>query len=167
MSQSPNLPPSGVPLPDPASAESESRTPTGQFLPGHCGNPAGRPRGSRSTPRLRLDEEVESITEVLVGKALDGDVAAAKLVMERVIPRLRSTSAPITVDFPHEAGPLPMAESILRAALAGEISPDTAAQLVGIATQLSRMAELEEFKARLEALERAVTGASGNTRAKA
>jgi hypothetical protein len=109
-------------------------------------------------------EDAGSIAEVMVGKALAGDVAAAKLVMERVQPRLRSTAAPVTVEFPRDAGPLPMAEAVLRAALAGEISPDTAAQLVAVAGQLSRIAEAEEFKARLEALERAVSAKQAHSR---
>lgn len=134
------------------------RTPTGQFLPGRSGNPGGKPGAKKMEARLRLREDADSIAEVIVGKALAGDVAAAKLVMERVHPRLRSTAAPITVEFPRGSGPYPMAEAVLHAALAGEISPDTAVQLVGVAGQLSRIAEFEEFKARLDALERAVTG---------
>lgn len=155
MAQSTKFPLSGLPVLDPA--PEETRSSTGQFLPGHSGNPAGRPRGSRNSPRLRLDDDIASITGVIVGKALDGDVAAAKLLLDRIFPRLRSTAAPITVDLPRDASPLPMAESVLRAALVGEISPDIAAQLVGIASQISRMTELEEFKAHLEALERATT----------
>ena len=153
MDQPSKLPTRGLPLQDPASAE--TRSSTGQFLPGHSGNPAGRPRGSRNSPRLRLDDDIDSITDVIVGKALDGDVAAAKLLMDRVFPRLRSTAAPVTVDLPADASPLPMAQSVVRAALAGEISPDTAAQFVNVASQLSRLVEFEEFKARVEALERA------------
>lgn len=155
MSQSTKFPLSGLPVLDLTPAE--TRSSSGKFLPGHSGNPAGRPRGSRNSPRLRLDDDIASITDVIVGKALDGDVAAAKLLMDRIFPRLRSAAAPITVDLPRDAGPLPMAASVLRAALAGEIPPDTAAQLVGIASQISRMTEIEEFKARLEALERATT----------
>lgn len=155
-SHSIQLPSSGPTAPDSTSAE-VLRTTTGQFLPGQSGNPNGRPRNSQNSTRLRLRDDVDSIAEVIVGKALDGDVAAAKLVMERVVPRLRATTAPITVDCPRDAGPLPMAESILRSALAGEISPDTAAQLVGVVSQLSRLAEVEELKVRLVALERAVT----------
>lgn len=157
MDQSNTFPASGLSFHDPVSAELETRSSTGQFLPGHSGNPAGRPRGSRNAPRLPLGDDLASIVDALVGKALDGDVPAAKLLMDRSFPRLRSTAAPVTVDCPRDAGPLPVAESILRAALAGEIPPDTAAQLVGIASQVCRIAEVEELKVRLEALERAVT----------
>ncbi|QJE99141.1 DUF5681 domain-containing protein [Luteolibacter luteus] len=159
MDQSNTIPTSGLSFHDPASAEHETRSSTGQFLPGHSGNPAGRPRGSRNAPRLRLDDDMDSIVDAVVGKALDGDVAAAKLLIDRIFPRLRAASAPIAVDLPHDAGPLPMAQSVLRAALAGEIPPDTASQLVNIASQLSRITEVELLKARLEALERA-TGRS-------
>ena len=47
-----------------------------------------------------------------------------------------------------------MAEAVLRAALAGTIPPDTAAQLMGVASQLYRIAEEEESKARVEAFKR-------------
>ena len=156
MSSSTNLPSSGTPAPNSASSET-LRSATGQFLPGRSGNPGGKPGVEKMEARLRLKEDADSIAEVVVGKAMAGDMAAAKLVMERVHPRLRSTAAPITVELPKDAGPLPMAEAVRRAALAGEISPDTAAQLVGVASQLCRIAEFEEFTARLEALERAVT----------
>ena len=168
MSTSTNSP-SGAPAPafQPSDNQSEPlRTSTGKFLPGQCGNPNGRPRGSRNSLSLHLKEDAESIAEVMVGKALAGDVAAAKLVMERVQPRLRSTAAPITVELPKDAGPYPMAEAVLRAALAGEISPDTAVQLVGVAGQLSRMAEFEEFKARVAALERAAAVAASGAKGK-
>jgi hypothetical protein len=165
MSTSNHLPSAESPVLSSALSENPTetlRTSTGQFLPGQCGNPNGRPRGAQNSLSLLLKEDAGSIAEVMVGKAMAGDVAAAKLVMERVHPRLRSTAAPITVEFPQDSGPYPMAEAVLRAALAGEISPDTAAQLVGVASQLCRIAEMEEFKARLEALERAVSGKQAN-----
>lgn len=145
------------------SALSENRTETlrastGQFLPGRSGNPSGRPRLEKAGLRLRLKEDAESVAEVIVGRALAGDMFAAKLVMDRVLAPLRETAAPITVELPPNSGPYPMADAVLRAALAGTISPDTATQLVGVASQLSRIAEVEAFKARLDALERAVCG---------
>ncbi|QJE97320.1 hypothetical protein [Luteolibacter luteus] len=157
MSSSTNLPSSGTAARNSGSAETP-RTPNGQFLPGRSGNPNGRPRIAQGGPPLFLKEDADSIAEVMVSKAMAGDVSAAKLVMERVHPRLRSAAAPIVVELPPDSGPYPMAEAVLRAALAGMISPDTAAQLVGLASQLVRIAEAEELKARLEALERAVSG---------
>jgi hypothetical protein len=89
-------------------------------------------------------------------------MAAARLVMERLLPPLKATSAPVTVELPDAPGPYPMAEAVLRAALAGTISPDTAAQLVGVASQLYRIAGAEESKARFEAYKQAISHPHAN-----
>ena len=48
-------------------------------------------------------------------------------------------------------------EAILRATLAGTIPPETATQLMGLASQVYRIADIEETKARFEAFKLANT----------
>lgn len=152
--------PAGASAPHSAPNENQTealRSPRGRFLPGQSGNPNGRPRAETTCLRQRLGQEGETVADVVLGKAMAGDMLAAKLVLDRLLPPLRETTAPVRVDLPEAKGAYPIAETVLRAALSGTIPTDTAAQLVGIASQLCRISEAENFKDRLEALERAVT----------
>jgi hypothetical protein len=62
--------------------------------------PRGRPLGTYQIGRLRasLAEQVPAIIEALVAAAKQGDTAAAKLVLERVVPALRSEELPVRLD---------------------------------------------------------------------
>jgi len=63
------------------------------FEPGKSGNPNGRPKGARNrTTALAeglLDGEAEAITRKLIDKALEGDNAALRLCLERLLPPKR------------------------------------------------------------------------------
>jgi Family of unknown function (DUF5681) len=68
------------------------------FEPGTSGNPAGRPRGSRNKTTMAaealLDGEAEGITRKAIEKALEGDMGALRLCLERVLPPRRDRPAP-------------------------------------------------------------------------
>src|SRR6478752_4448592 len=61
-----------------------------RFKPGHSGNPAGRPTGSRSKVLTALDAlgegEAESIVKAMIEKAKAGDSVAGRTILERVWP---------------------------------------------------------------------------------
>lgn len=132
------------------------RTPNGQFRPGQSGNPAGRPKSESAALRERLAKEGNKIADTLIAAALGGDVSALKLVMDRIVPPLKPSAAPVELNLPASLTPKAIAETILRAAAAGEIPPDVAAQLVSAAGQFARIEELEELRQRMEALEAAL-----------
>lgn len=138
------------------------RTRRGQFRPGHSGNPAGRPRSESTALRQKLTEHAEGVLRAVIDAALSGDMAAAKMILDRVVPPLRSHSESVHIPLvasADPADPADVARSILGAAVAGNITPDTAVQLLSAAASLSRIIETEELKARLEALERCVAPA--------
>jgi hypothetical protein len=60
------------------------------WLPGQSGNPAGRPKGAGLIRKMRscIVENMPSIVEMLIEQARRGDVTAAKLLFEHVLPAI-------------------------------------------------------------------------------
>jgi len=68
-----------------------------KFEPGRSGNPSGRPRGSadrRSELRAMLEPHAPALLEKVIQMALEGDLVAMKLCLERCLPSLRPETAP-------------------------------------------------------------------------
>lgn len=85
-----------------------ARTPTGQFAPGHSGNPAGRPRGSKGVATLLVAAlragEDEAIHRVVIEAALAGDKTAARFCASRMDSAARHQLDPAQLDItPAEA----------------------------------------------------------------
>lgn len=138
-------------------AETTGRKQRGRpFKPGESGNPAGRPRGSGPSAKLRdaIQKEALDIIAALVKKAKEGDAAAARVLLDKVLPGLRSEAAPVAVKG-MDAGTLTQrAQAVLDACARGELPPDTAAQLVGAVGGLARLAEIDDLERRIAALEK-------------
>lgn len=65
------------------------------FQKGKSGNPAGRPRGVadwRAKNRKMLESELPDLILTVVEQAKGGDMVAMKLVLDRVLPPLKSES---------------------------------------------------------------------------
>jgi hypothetical protein len=67
---------------------------------GSSGNPRGRPLGTNEIGKLRaaLARHVPEIVAAMVEAAKGGDVGAAKLILERAIPALRSEELPVSLE---------------------------------------------------------------------
>lgn len=132
------------------------------FKPGVSGNPAGRPRGSRNnSTRLRekLDRELPSILKKLTALALDGDVAAAKLILDRALPPLRAEAATVRLTGVQGDGLSAQAGAVLTAVTEGRLAPDTGAMLLSALANTVRVVEVADISRRLEALEAEKNGA--------
>ena len=68
---------------------------------GESGNPRGRPRKSQKTMaqlRSQISEHLPDVIEVLANAARDGDVQAARILVERCVPSMRALDQNINVN---------------------------------------------------------------------
>ena len=134
----------------------KTRDQQGHWLPGASGNPAGRPAGSGHVARLRaeLAQQLPGILQALIKQAKGGDVAAIRVVLDRVIPPLKAVDAPLSLELP-EGGYATQGRAIVASAASGEVSAQEAAQLIGAISNLARVEVLDELVRRVERLEQA------------
>lgn len=128
------------------------------FKPGQSGNPAGKPKGTRHKATLAiealLEGEAEALTRKAVEMALEGDMQALRICMDRLAPVRRDR--PVTFDLPkiETAGDLPKAtQAIMEAVAAGELTPSEAAELGKLVDAHAKAIEVTDLHRRLEVLE--------------
>lgn len=99
----------------------------GRFQPGQSGNPAGRPVGARNKTTLALESllegQAEALTQLAVQRALQGDMQALKLCLDRILPPRRDRS--VAFDLPPLAEAADAREAfaaIVAATAAGELT---------------------------------------------
>jgi hypothetical protein len=139
--------------------KSTKRAPAGRWKPGQSGNPAGRPRGSGDVSQLReaIRHKVPTIIDKLTELAVSGDVGAARLLLERVIPPLKAAEQAVPLSLP--SGSLTdQGRTVLAAVAAGDLAPSQGAGLLASLGTLGKLIEVDELERRVAALE----GTRGN-----
>lgn len=135
-------------------SKTEDRNPDGTFA---TGNP-GRPKGARHKVTLAveamLEGQKEALTQAAIDKALEGDVTALRICLDRIAPARKD--APVSFELPDiktAADAADAARSILAAVAEGEITPLEAATVMGVIEQFRRALETTELETRIAALE--------------
>ena len=133
------------------------KRPPNQWQPGQTGNPKGRPPGQSEITRLRaaLAGDVPDILAGLVMAAKGGDVQAARLILERILPPVKAIEQAVELPLPDGGTLTAKASAVLSAVAMGELAPGQGAQLWAAISSLARVTELDELTARIEKLETA------------
>ncbi len=130
----------------------------GRFAPGQSGNPAGKPKGTRHRIALLaerlMENDAQEVVRAVLAAARGGDMAAAKLVLERVLPVRRGRL--IKLSLPAVNAPADLAAAmaeLITAVASGQVTAEEATavgQLLGLQGKVLELIDIEE---RLLALE--------------
>jgi Family of unknown function (DUF5681) len=136
------------------------------FQKSQSGNPAGRPRGivNRATALAQnlLSERVEGIARKVIELAEEGDMAAIRVCMERLVPPIKHQ--PVAVELPpieKAADSVEAMTSIAAAVAAGDLTAAEAAELAKVVDVYVRALDSKGFDDRLSALEKEINGTRG------
>jgi hypothetical protein len=115
----------------------------------------GRPQGSGFSAQLREvvgKDEFKRLVQSLLDRALEGDTAAAGVLINRLVPTLRPVALP--EPFPLTGDSLAeRAMSVLDAAAGGQVSSVDAKAIIDALAGVARIREVDELERRVAALE--------------
>ena len=127
---------------------------TTRWAKGRSGNPGGRKPGTGKVAALRaaISKDIPAIIEGLTVAAIGGDVGAAKLLLDRVLPALKPVEEAIAVPLPGDTL-TDRGRAALDAIAGGQLAPGQGAALLGAIGALARLVETDELNRRIAALE--------------
>jgi hypothetical protein len=128
------------------------------FEPGKSGNPAGKPKGARdrrTALRGLLEPHAKKLASKVVQMALDGDMAAARIIFDRIMPPLRATDAPIHLDG-MTGTPTEMSVQVLKAMASGVLTPDQATAILTAMNKQMEIIAVDDLARRVAMLEQSM-----------
>lgn len=144
-------------------ATEKRKAPPHAFKPGQSGNLKGKPAGTRSKATQLLlalmEGDASAITKAVIDAAKGGDLMAAKIILDRLIPPAKER--PISVDLPDTTtseGVSAAQSAILQAVAAGDLLPGEASTLSAIVEAKRRSIETQELSDRITKLEELKNG---------
>lgn len=132
-----------------------------KFKRGQSGNPKGKPKGARNKSTLAaeklLEGSLDRICKRIEEEALNGNMQAAKMILDRFLPVRKDRS--IKIDFPQINSledVLNAIGSIVNAVGSGEISPSEGESLSRTLDMYSKAFETHQLEVRLREIEESI-----------
>lgn len=118
-----------------------------KFQPGTSGNVNGRPKNSGLAPQIRqaISARAPELIQSLLDQAIEGDVQAAQILLDRICPKLKPESV-VAVDVPGDASRLDLTKAVLGAVLSGDVSIDGAKEILGLVKERDSAQSDAKFK---------------------
>lgn len=129
-----------------------------KFQKGQSGNPKGKAKGTKNKATLAAEEllkgELNGICRRLIDEALEGNMQAIKLVLDRVLPVRKSPNVSISLPKLNSSSDALNALALITDAVGtAEISPDEGEVLSRIVNSYVKALEAYDFEKRLTDLE--------------
>ena len=102
--------------------------------------------------RAAIADRVPELLSKLMAQALEGDTAAARLLLERAIAPLKAAEQPQALTLP-DGTLTDQGRAVLASVAAGELAPGQGAALLGAISTLARVVEIDELAQRVAKLE--------------
>jgi hypothetical protein len=140
-------------------AENTARIQRGRpFARGQSGNPAGKPRGARNKVTVAIESLMgqygQQVAARVVKRACDGDMVAARLVLERIAPPRRGRPVRLRLPEIGDAASLMAAQAaLLRAIAAGQVTPEEAEPVSAMLSTYLKIVETVDIDRRLSEVE--------------
>ncbi|WP_411974355.1 DUF5681 domain-containing protein [Sulfitobacter faviae] len=137
-------------------AKTDERNPDGTFAPGNPGRPRGARHKVTQAIEAMLEGQQEALTQAAIDKALEGDVTALRLCLDRIAPARKDSVVSFhlpTIETADDAAKA--AKAVLKAVADGEVTPLEAASVMAVVEQFRRTLETTEIERRITALETA------------
>ncbi|UWR37668.1 DUF5681 domain-containing protein [Sulfitobacter sp. W074] len=133
------------------------RNADGTFAPGNPGKPKGSRHRATQAIEAMLEGQQEALTKKAIDKALEGDVTALRLCLDRIAPARKDSAVSFDLpDIETADDAANAARAILKAVADGEVTPLEAASVMAVVEQFRRTLETTEIERRITALETAI-----------
>ena len=130
----------------------------GPFKKGQSGNPAGKPKGARNRATLlalaAMEGELDAIVRSVIDAAKRGDMTAARLVVDKLVPAAKDR--PITIDLPQVVDIptcLQAQATVVDAVASGDVLAGEGQMLSALIENQRRALETQHLEKRLMAIE--------------
>jgi Family of unknown function (DUF5681) len=140
-------------------AKQRRRGPGRPWQPGQSGNVRGKAKGTRNrctmlAERL-LDDEAPALVRKAIELALQGDLTALRICLDRIVPPRRSRAVQFTVPPLRTAADASAAMAAVLAGVAeGALTPDEGSELSNLIANYVKVFETTALEQRIAALEK-------------